>query len=211
MEKERGCGWRKIGGFYLCGEGVSVACDGLPLSLEPCSECGFTMHFSRGVQVIPRGYLESKVQKAHRDQACGDNFPCPICTPGETSAFMWVSKDFYSPSSFIKEAKEMGVSKRFAKGSLPREFKVGLTWVLLAHKKVNFPRDRLDFSKGYTQAPGVFYAFRPQRVEVPLWKDTDPQEIRDLEDQGFTVVLIEKTPENVKKHGPRPGKIVKEV
>jgi hypothetical protein len=209
MEQERGCGWRKIGGFYLCGEGVSVACDGLPLDLEPCSECGFAMGFSRGVQLIPRGYLESKVQRAHKTRDCTDTFPCAVCTPGQTTAFMWVSKDLYSPSSFIAEARKMGVSKRFARGSLPREFKIGQTWVLLAHKKANFLKDPQDFTKGYNEAPGVFYAFRPQRIEVPMWKDSEAQEIRDLEVQGFTVVLIDKTEENVKRHGARPGKIVK--
>lgn len=48
----------------------------------------------------------------------------------------------------------------------------------------------------------IFYAFKPQRIEMPVWKDEiSTEEILLLEKKGITPVLLDPTPENRKKHG----------
>lgn len=215
-ESERGCGWRKVGGAYLVGEGLSFPCDALPLDLEPCGECGFEVPFSRGIQEIHLGYIASKVEKAHKRRPggrCIENpgspLPCPICSLNIAGKIflMYVSQEYYTPESFTKEARNMGVSKRIAPQSLPKDLQIGRDWIFLAHKRTSF-KTYDGSTKGWKDEvkPGVFYAFRPQRVEILLWKGQREEEILEWEKKGFTVVLIDPTPENIKKHG---GKLVK--
>lgn len=141
---------------------------------------------------------------------------------------MWVSKEFYSPETFIKEAKDQGISKRVAANSLPVGFMVGRDWIFLAHGEVNFYRysaEPLTDANGdkvpqdVTRGKGIFYAFKPQRLELVLWKGTDAETIQQYEDAGYYVVLIERTKENIERHGdggypPLPvgrGKAVRKV
>ena len=126
---------------------------------------------------------------------------------------MWVSKEFYTPEKFIDEAKDQGISKRVAANSLPVGFVVGRDWVFLAHGEVPFPiwfEDDVppigpDGEKHkepkIPYKPAIFYAFKPQRLELVLWKGTDADTIREYEEVGYHVVLIEKTEENLKRHG----------
>lgn len=108
----------------------------------------------------------------------------------------------------------MGVSKRIPE--IPSWLILGKTWMVLAHQKV--PKELMPLhSKMYpdlqfdkialrTQEPtefmaAIFYAFKPQRVEMPVWKgDLSDAEIQKLEEQGITPVLLDKTPESIKKH-----------
>jgi len=233
VEQERGCGFRKIGGVYLVSDGGSMACDGLPVELSPCSDCGYEIHQARSMQPIHAGYLASKM----RGHKCKEDFAgCPLCyyaeeyadefamTPEERKAqevqvpkvffIMYVSKEFYTPESFIDEARTQGISKRIAPDSLPRGFKVGVDWVFLAHQEVHFRPNCgkttvtfKDTTSAELEQPkptikrGIFYAFKPQRLELVLWKGTDAEMIRDYEERGYTVVLIDKTPENKLRHG----------
>jgi hypothetical protein len=210
VEEKRGCGWRKVGGAYLVGEGLTVECDALPLDLEPCGECGYAVPFSRGIQEIHSGYLTSKVEKAHQRLPrglCKDSFPCPICGSGlpKKIFLMYVSQEYYTPESFISEAKRMGVSKRIAPQSIPKNFLLGRDWIFLAHKRVSFSARALLSDEWKDEIKrGIFYAFRPQRIEMLLWKDTLREnfesEIQEWEKKGFTVVLIDPYPENVARH-----------
>lgn len=204
MEEKRGCGWRKIGGAYLVGEGLAETCDALPLDLEPCGECGYTVPFSRGIQEIHSGYLTSKVEKAHEKQGglCRDSFPCPICGSGlpRKIFLMFVSQEYYTLESFISEARKLGVSKRIAPQCIPKNFLLGRDWIFLAHKRVLFRP--YDGSSGWKEdvKRGIFYAFRPQRIEMLLDSLASESEILEWERKGFTVVLIEETPENIVRH-----------
>lgn len=224
VESERGCGWRKMGGVYLVCDGFSLPCDALPLELKPCDCCEFTVRQARSMQPIHAGYLASLL-KGHK---CAEDWRCPLCffgedyqaikvlTPKERERqgvklpevfyLMSVSKDFYSPEGFRAEAETQGVSKRVAANSLPKGFRVGEDWVFLQHGAVPFyPRDEntgqvlLDGEPRYTT--GIFFAFKPQRLEVLMWKGTPDDVIADYEDAGYSVVLIEKTKENLERHG----------
>lgn len=202
MEDERGCGWRKVGGAYLVGSGISGVCDALPIPLEPCSECDYVIPFSRAMQKIHIGYLASKL----RDHVCHDTFlGCPICHYAREKRIphfyvMWVSKRYYTPASFIQEAIRLGVSKRIAPQSLPKGFQIGTDWVYLAHKETPLVYETGSLIPD-KMGNAIFYAFKPRRIELLLWSDTDKATVATWKQKGFTVILIERTKENLAKHG----------
>jgi hypothetical protein len=209
-EQKRGCGYRKIGGLYLVSDpGFQIECDGLPLELQRCECCGFEPPFSRNLQKIQAEYILQAEHKKH-----GISYPCkcprvcPICYPinGEPKTFglMFVGSQSYTPETFIKEAFSMGVSKRIPE--IPSWLKLGETWVFLAHQKV--PKVSLEELKTdgmHLKEPeymsAIFYGFKPQRIEMPVWKgDLTDAELLKLEEKGITPVLLDPTPENKKKH-----------
>ena len=134
---------------------------------------------------------------------------CPICYPENqptaSLGLMFVGKRFYTPRSFIKEAETLGVCKRIP--DVPKWLILGETWVLLAHSEVpKVSLEKLRSNEMYMKEPekmkAIFYAFKPQRIEMPVWKDQiTNEEILMLENRGITPVLLDPTPENKKKHG----------
>jgi hypothetical protein len=227
-ESQRGCGYRKIGGLYLVSDpGIHLNCDGLPLPLEPCGCCGFKPPFSRNLQRIQFEYIiqaEKKKHTANEDKACEkagvENIfeenvlapcscpdGCPIChaevsrAAGIQFGLMFVGSQNYTPESFIKEAFSMGVSKRIPE--IPSWLKLNETWIFLAHQKT--PKENLQGNGMHMKepelAPAIFYGFKPQRCEMPVWKgDLTDEQILKLESQGITPVILDKTAENMKKH-----------
>jgi hypothetical protein len=214
-EQKRGCGFRKIGGLYLvCDPGFALDCDGLPLELEQCVCCGFKPPFSRNLQKIQALYLlmrEVEHHAEHDNAKCQCLSQCPICHipahvrhASEIYGLMFVGKQSYTPNSFIKEAFQMGVSKRIPE--IPAWLKLRETWILLAHQKV--PKVTLeDLKKNelHTKEPeyiqAVFYAFQPQRVELVCWKgQLSNDQILKLEKKGITPVFLEYSPENRKRN-----------
>lgn len=203
-ESMRGCGFRSIGGMYLCSSaGKTVYCDALPLPIVPCGCCGYEVPFSRGFQWITKDYLTHLSKEKHGGKGCTCNPFCQVCYPHEERyGLMWVGNRYYTPESFVDEAVKMGVSKRIPE--IPKGLVFGETWVLTAHLKV--PDHKIEPNGGLlTKEPktmkAVFYAFKPDRVEMPLWKDEVSNEmILKLEKRGITPVLLEKTPENLKRH-----------
>ncbi len=141
VEGRRGCGYRKAGGLYLIGEGLSRPCAKLPALCEMCPVCGEGVKFSRSWRWIdPYGLFGGN---------CGI-VPRPACTvcPFELrqAGLLWVGEKFYSPESFVEEAVNMGVCKRIP--AVPRGFKLGETWVLLAHKKAGRKKAWVKVKKG---------------------------------------------------------------
>lgn len=147
-EAERGCGFRKIGGFYLEGTGLGVPCGRLPIPIAPCGQCGQRPKFTRGLQRIdPRAILQAADSKcwmagevlfrtatestaaAHR--VCpfnGDDDPAVPAAVG----LMWVGAAHYTPGTFVEEAIRHGISKRVPRP--PAWLKPGETWIYLAHE-----------------------------------------------------------------------------
>jgi hypothetical protein len=226
-EAKRGCGYRAIGGLYLVSDaGEQVSCDALPLQLLPCGCCGFEPFRNRGVQKLRAKYIDMISVEKHwldtpedrmeelkmwkdRKKLCSCGPDCPLCFPAEGQSYglMFVGSTYYTPKSFVQEAREMGVSKRIA--DIPKGLELGKTWILLAHKKVPVLDGRgtyLERGEGilpkepeYIKA--VFYAFRPQRVEMPLWRgEYSDEELDLLRARGITPVLLDPTPQNKKRH-----------
>lgn len=216
-EAKRGCGYRKIGGLYLvCEPGIQLVCDGLPLELEPCDCCGFAPPFSRNLQRIQLKYIVQAQMRKHKARTpkefsdkCSCSPFCPMCYPENqpmpSFGLMFVGKKFYTPETFIKEALEMGISKRIPE--IPNWLILGETWIFLAHNEVpKVSLEQLKINGMHMKEPektrAIFYGFKPSRIEMPVWKDEiSNEEIQILEKKGITPVLLEPTIENRKRHG----------
>src|SRR5262249_154168 len=124
QEQRRGCGYRKVGGLYLCGTALGTPCSNLPIPLHifPTSNLGIKQ--TRAWQwVAPRPWLIGDC--ARTDPAC------PVANPerlGDRVGLLWIGARFYpTPASFTVEAIEMGVSRRIT--AVPRGLELGKTWV----------------------------------------------------------------------------------
>lgn len=187
IEKKRGCGYRKVGGLYLVGGGITMPCDRLPFVIKECECCGFKPPMFRGFSWINKKYLG----KDHSVMLeCNCFSLCPICHPGyyeeDKFGFMWVSHVYYTPASFIQEAKELEVSKRIS--YIPKDLKIG-DWVLLAYK----PK-----KKDPEKDPYIFYAFKVQRIEKLIWESQATEDaLKKLKDKDLTPVIV---PDGDKDH-----------
>jgi len=212
VEARRACGYRKVGGLYLMGAGDGVACDRLPIRLSICPCCSQGIKQNRGWTWIDIALLVGGV---HRD--CGDEFPCPLCMATSEmgrAGLLWIGEKFYpTPEHFMREAQAMGISRRVS--AIPRGFKVGETWVLLAHPKgADCPKclgsglpermTALDGVKkceecdGAGKVPAIFRVFRPSAIEKILTQSQATEEaLADLREKGITPVIV---PDNDKDH-----------
>lgn len=216
-EGQRGCGYRKIGGLYLASDlGQQLVCDGLPLPLDPCGCCGFEPFPTRGLQRLRAGYIQFLSDRKHEDlysTKCSCPPACPICFPWGNAdkeenlilGLMYVGASFYTPESFIKEAIEMGVSKRIPE--IPSWMVLGKTWIFLAQRDVPMVNGKGTYEldglavKEPKKTPAIFYGFKPQRVEMPLWKGSvTDEEIQILERHGVTPILLDPSPKNRELH-----------
>ena len=193
VEKKRGCGYRKVGGLYLCGSGIPTTCDRLPLPLEPCPTCAERPRFTRSIERIAPRHLWS-VHQPPCSCPAGEN--CPACWPPATGWLMWVGED-YTPESFIREALDMGVSKKIP--ALPIALKLRQDWIFLAYQKL-IPKKGKDMllpfggeeSTRHGFQPGVFYVYRPQRLEliVTASQAQDVDKMRELKRKNIHPVIV---------------------
>lgn len=86
-----------------------------------------------------------------------------------------------------------GISRRIA--AVPRGFKVGETWIMLAHRKAIVKYD--DGKAIFT--PGVFSIFRPTAIEYIVRGDEGPGRLADLEKRGFTLIKVIRDTETQQK------------
>lgn len=203
VEPMRSCGYRKVNGLYLCGEGASMQCDRLPYKIENCPVCGSGLKFTRAWTWLD--WL--KYDGGHDIPPCKDLAPykCPICSPSEFArpyGLLWVGEKFYSPEAFVRESMQLGISRRLPfTGSIPRapkNLKLGETWVLFAHKHVI--HSGKDEHGADVYEPAVFHAFRPTRLELLIWqKDATEARLAELERAGITPIVI---PDGDKDHDP---------
>lgn len=132
VEQKRGCGFRKQGGLYLCGDGLAVVCIKLPIPLHVCPVCGEGIRFSRGWKWVNPTQLTGGICTPEKiPEYCKVPRQCPFNE--YLAGLMWIGGKFYTPESFTKETNEMGVSKRIS--SIPKGLELGKTWILVAHKK----------------------------------------------------------------------------
>jgi hypothetical protein len=116
---------------------------------------------------------------------------------------MWVGEKHYTPTAFTVEAQLQGVSKRIAQ--IPRGLVIGETWILLAHKKVictasSGSAGGLFSSTAPSWRPGVFYAFRPERLELIVTQEqldaADAKQREKWEKAGITPVVVPDEPKH---------------
>ncbi len=202
IEQIRQCGYRKVGGLYLCGAGLPLACDRLPYELKICPTCGGGIKFTRGWT-----WLNWDKYAGDHERCKDPVLPmCRVCIPHEEEqpyGLLWCGESFYTPEAFVQEALQMGVSRRIA--AIPKNLKLGETWVLFAAKKafegVSITgKKNTDFFEE-NRRPGVFYAFRPQRLELLIWKsEFTHDKAVELEKRHITPILI---PDGDVEHDPR--------
>jgi len=212
VEGRRGCGYRKVGGTYLVSDGPGYACGRLPILLEVCRVCGAGVKQSRGwTWVEAEPLIGGKCNEGEHE--C-HTLPggCKVCDPAQLgrSGLMWVGKKFYTPHNFIQEAVKMGISKRIS--AIPKDFELGKTWVLLAHPEaaekkieddaiVDDKKQTYMSPEGYTviRAPGIFYAFKPTRIEklITESQSTDEKEMEALKKRNIIAVIV---PDNDPDH-----------
>lgn len=211
IEARRGCGFRKVGGIYLVAGGAGVPCDRLPFPLTICPTCHAGFKQTRSWTTVD---LKALVGSAHSFGECRDRHPehCPLCSGSiEKAGLLWVGEGFYkTPADFTAEANALGISRRIK--TIPKDLKIGETWVLLAHPKAvpealtpedlaienqALAGDTDALAKVLTPAkpkgaPGIFRAFKPERIEILVTESqkADAEYVAKLEKRGLTLVVV---------------------
>ena len=199
IEAPRLCGYRKVGGLYLCGSGEPTDCDRLPYELKICPVCGSGIKFTRGFQWLDWRKYAGWHEPCHERR----EISCPVCAPLQTHqpyCLLWVGEQNYTPEEFIREAVSKGISKRIPQ--IPRGLELGFTHVLLAHTSACGVRDfeQPDGKFKKHGVPGVFSLFRPSRIEQLIWEShVTPEKLRELKRRNITPIII---PDNDKEHDP---------
>jgi hypothetical protein len=80
IEASRGCGYRKVGGLYLVGSGLTVACDRLPLEITTCPVCDCGIKFTRAPTKINAAKLWGKHIISVMG-GCSCKALCYVCQP----------------------------------------------------------------------------------------------------------------------------------
>lgn len=186
IEVERGCGYRKEGGMYLVNYGGAFNCGKLPIPLTVCPVCGEGIRPSRAPRMLENpAALWLSIPCKPEETKC---FMCPLGRIFGPTLLIWVGKEYYpTPHDFNKEADSLGISRRIA--AIPRGFKLGETWVLLAHERAI---TRLEIGQEPSITPGIFKAFKPERIEVVCTGDETPQQIDDYIARGLTPVIMKR-------------------
>lgn len=207
-EGRRGCGYRKGGGIYVVNDGPGRACGRFPVPLEVCPTCGAGVKPARGWTWVDG---EALLERA----PCSPAFWEPPCDSAcsmsagslwklHRAGLIWVGEKYYpDPETFQREAARMGISRRIK--AIPRDFKVGETWILLAHRKAvpalhvrDCPADGARSLTGQCgpqcvgERPGIFSAFVPLRVEYVIKGTETPAELDALEERGLDLVEVRR-------------------
>jgi hypothetical protein len=187
-EGKRGCGYRKAGGLYLVTAGEGRYCGALPIPLGVCPTC------HAGIKPA-RGWTWINLQAIRAGKPCiqtvGPDYcnTCPFFTI-EKAGLIWVGEKFYpQPTSFSQEAAAMGISRRIAQ--IPREFKIGDTWVALAHRKaIATLEGTSQDGDSFAYKPGIFYLFRPTAIEYVVKESDTEEKLEAMEKRGISLVKV---------------------
>jgi hypothetical protein len=186
-EGKRGCGYRKAGGLYLVSPGSGRPCGLLPIPLVTCPTCGHGIKFSRGWTWVNVASLAAmNPSGCEMSEGCGD---CPLADAKiQKAGLLWIGEQYYkTPEIWAKEAREMGISRRIK--SVPHGFKIGETWVALAHIRA-IPEPILQHDSNAT--PGIFRLFKPTAIQYVVKGDETFGDLDDLEKRGVTPVKIQR-------------------
>lgn len=178
-EAKRGCGYRKSGGKYLVSGGLMLPCGKLPIPLDVCPTCHAGIKPSRGWTWIDADkFIEGRECDSHHCNIC------PLSKPMGRVGLLWIGERYYKTTNkFISEVIKMGVSRRIS--TVPKDFKLGETWVFLAHRKVI---QLAEFEYG----SAIFHAFKPTAIEYIVKGGETEQELESLIKRGFTLVKLKR-------------------
>lgn len=188
-DTKRGCGYRKLHSLYLRDDGPAIGCGRLPFRLDRCPCCGNGVAYSRRATWLNGDAFIKAYAPVCKNENC---FICPLKTDDEGSTHLgmvllqWIGRKFYTVDEFNAEAQQLGISRRIS--SVPRGFKIGKSYVFLAHL------DAIDNEDG-TKTPGVFRVFKPNRIEIIVDGTEPDEEIEAYVNRGLTPVFIERIQE----------------
>lgn len=169
---------------------LSSVCGKLPIPLTVCPCCNQGIKQTRGFSWISYALI--------KDAPCsrGDAW-CRGCDPfnagfeKEKLGLIWVGGKFYeTPADFCNEAAKQGISRRLSQ--VPKDLVIGETWVLLAHRKaiVTYQRTEENGEDIAVYSPGIFAAFKPDRLEYVVKGTESKEELARLEKRGFRLVNV---------------------
>jgi len=219
-ERERGCGYRKDGGLYMMSGKANASCGKLPLELTVCPCCNQGIKPARGFTWINGKKLFEGVECKHNplDHCC---LFCPLgdlnIVNHERMGLIWIgSKHYPRVEDFLKEAREQGVSRRIP--AVPKEFVVGETWVLFAHREAStkycsHPKVREELNPpglatltdeevagcpdckgtGRIDTPAIVGCFLPDRIEYTVAKKDKQKKLKALVKRGIKLVKLVRT------------------
>jgi len=223
VEAKRGCGYRKAGGTYMVGGELSAPCGRLPLELHVCPVCNSGIKQTRGwTWIKPRVLFKDARECALKnDSRLPGNTPCCFFCPlnpenlPERAGLLWIGEQFYpTPAAFMREAFRMGISRRIT--AIPRDFKLGETWVMFAHPKaiVREPRTADEIAEAVANSleavpaggelelrhpaqkllivrKGVIATFLPTRIEK-IFNESErgSEAVQEAEARGITPVFV---------------------
>lgn len=194
-ESARGCGYRKPGGYYLrLDEGITIQCGALPIPLVACECCGEGVKPSRAPSWKQARFFKRKCELSY----CR----CEMRNTGinslpddEPILLVWIGKKHYpTKEQFIKETHSMGISRRL--NAVPRDFKIGETWVMLAMQDVPIPGKYDENGEPVTQHEAFFF-FKPDRIEY-VCHDEDSEKaeseefIDNLHNRGIQPIRVKR-------------------
>lgn len=195
-EQRRGCGYRKHGGLYMVAEGSAVGCGRFPIPLTICPCCSGGIKQTRSwTWVNPSLLLKDVPCKSPGVWTVPCRCPMAQIEREERAGLLWIGTAFYpTPEAFALEAAKMGVCRRSA---VPKDFKLGEHWVLMAHPKAILgPIEQVDGKATQTYTKGIVFAFKPSRIEKMITEQerADAVEMEKLEKRGITPVVLPDLP-----------------
>lgn len=191
-EGRRGCGWRKEGGMYLMSDGETVECGRLPIPCGTCPCCGRGIKQARGWTWV-KG---DEILRAAPECRLRGKPICASCVVHRLAemdtgmmGLIWIGVRYYPTlGHFNREADKMGVSRRLS--AIPRDFKLGETYVMLAHPLAIMKP--LEMGQEVEYEPGIFKIFKPERIEIVVTGEEPDEVIDGYLERGLTPVKIEK-------------------
>lgn len=203
IEGRRGCGYRKPGGIYLVAPPIGHPCCKLPWPLETCPCCGAGFKPSRGWTWVDAEKLFKGLECTMYDAFIAGR--CPLNNPKEIgmAGLIWIGEAYYKTvEDFQAEANLMGISRRIS--TVPKGFKLGGTWVLLAHRKgirkaakaldvnAQWPaQGNLPTIDTYIWTPAIFTIFKPQAIEYVVKGDETEEDLERLVKRGLTPIKVQ--------------------
>lgn len=185
IDRQRGCGWRKPGGLYLVAPSTGEKCGALPVALTRCPCCDAGIKPSRSWTWVQADALLGPATAACPElhgmttERCWN---CPARTIKGRHGLLWIGEAFYpTPEHWMQEVRAQGISRRIP--AVPKGFKIGETWVLVAHRKAIRNADG-------TYTPGLFQMFRPSAVEYVVKGSETSETLAALEKRGITPVAV---------------------
>lgn len=211
-EQRRGCGFRKQGGLYLVAGIPEADCGKLPLPLEVCPVCGQGIKPARAWTWVDADKLFQGKECPHdltdnitEMEQCGR---CPLSEyqigAHPRMGLLWIGEAHYKmPADFLAEGMAQGLSRRIT--AIPRDFVLGETYVLLAHRKAihkdwgiygDTEREQAEGKRlegGDEYCPGIFGCFRPTRIEYIVHDDDTEEKLDRLQERGITLIKLLRT------------------